>query len=54
MSTVVEVPPCDCCGSPYWPRERLRSQGVDLVICADYRHCIERALVSGRWQGRAR
>lgn len=41
--------PCDACGFITAATERIRRDGIDLVVCIGEGPCIKRAKAAGRW-----
>jgi hypothetical protein len=45
-----ELPTCDPCGATGAPLEAVKLDGVDVLLCLDWRACITRAKTAGTWK----
>jgi hypothetical protein len=45
-----ELPTCDPCGVHGVPMETRALEGVDVLLCVDFRACISRAKQTGVWK----
>jgi hypothetical protein len=45
-----ELPTCDPCGVHGVPMETRALEGVDVLMCTDWRACITRAKATGTWK----
>jgi hypothetical protein len=45
-----ELPTCDPCGVAGVPVEAVKLEGVDVLLCLDWRACITRAKTAGTWK----